>query len=138
MKADQAAIDNAAATLSYTKIVAPLSGRAGLRQVDQGNIIHAADTTGLVVITQLQPIAVWFSLPQQQIMRVNAAASKGTLAVDVFGNDGLTVIDTGKLTASTTRSTRPPARSSSRRNSPTPITSFGRASSSMSASRSRP
>lgn len=98
VKADQAAIDNAAATLSYTKIVAPLSGRAGLRQVDQGNIIHASDTTGLVVITQLQPIAVWFSLPQQQIMRVNAAASKGTLAVDVFGNDGITVIDTGKLT----------------------------------------
>jgi membrane fusion protein, multidrug efflux system len=98
VKADQAAIDNAAATLSYTKIVAPLSGRAGLRQVDQGNIIHAADTTGLVVITQLQPIAVWFSLPQQQIMRVNAAAAKGALTVDVFGNDGVTVIDTGKLT----------------------------------------
>lgn len=98
VKADQAAIDNAAATLSYTKIVAPISGRAGLRQVDQGNIIHASDTTGLVVITQLQPIAVWFSLPQQQIMRVNAAAAKGTLAVDVFGNDGITVIDTGKLT----------------------------------------
>ncbi|UVO25410.1 efflux RND transporter periplasmic adaptor subunit [Bradyrhizobium arachidis] len=98
IKADQAAIDNAAATLGYTKIVAPLSGRAGLRQVDQGNIIHASDTTGLVVITQLQPIAVWFSLPQQQIMRVNAAASKGTLPVDVFGNDGVTVIDTGKLT----------------------------------------
>jgi multidrug efflux system membrane fusion protein len=98
VKADQAAIDNAAATLSYTKIVAPISGRAGLRQVDQGNIIHASDTTGLVVITQLQPIAVWFSLPQQQIMRVNAAAAKGALAVDVFGNDGLTVIDTGKLT----------------------------------------
>ncbi|MBP1092895.1 efflux RND transporter periplasmic adaptor subunit [Bradyrhizobium diazoefficiens] len=98
VKADQAAIDNAAATLSYTKIVAPISGRAGLRQVDQGNIIHAADTTGLVVITQLQPIAVWFSLPQQQIMRVNAAAAKGALAVDVFGNDGVTVIDTGKLT----------------------------------------
>jgi multidrug efflux system membrane fusion protein len=98
VKADQASIDNAAATLSYTKIVAPLSGRAGLRQVDQGNIIHAADTTGLVVITQLQPIAVWFSLPQQQIMRVNAAAAKAPLAVDVFGNDGVTVIDTGKLT----------------------------------------
>lgn len=98
VKADQAAIDNAAATLSYTKIVAPLSGRAGLRQVDQGNIIHASDTTGLVVITQLQPIAVWFSLPQQQIMRVNAAAAKGALVVDVFGNDGVTVIDTGKLT----------------------------------------
>jgi membrane fusion protein, multidrug efflux system len=98
VNADQAAIDNAQATLGYTKIVAPLSGRAGLRQVDQGNIIHAADVTGLVIITQLQPIAVWFSLPQQQIVRVNAASAKGSLAVDVFGNDGVTVVDTGKLT----------------------------------------
>ena len=98
IKADQAQIDNARATLGYTKIVAPISGRAGLRQVDQGNIIHASDTIGLVILTQLQPIAVWFSLPQQQIMRVNAAAAKGQLAVDVFGNDGVTVIDTGKLT----------------------------------------
>jgi multidrug efflux system membrane fusion protein len=97
IKADQAAIDNALATLSYTKIVAPLSGRAGLRQVDQGNIIHAADTAGLVLITELQPIAVQFSLPQQQIMRVNAASAKGTLSVDVFGNDSTTVIDTGIL-----------------------------------------
>src|SRR3954466_2191500 len=97
VNADQAAIDNAQATLGYTKIVAPLSGRAGLRQVDQGNIIHAADATGLVIITQLQPIAVQFSLPQQQIVRVNAASAKGALAVDVFGNDGTTVIDTGKL-----------------------------------------
>ena len=97
VKADQAAIDNAQATLGYTKIIAPLSGRAGLRQVDQGNIIHAADATGLVIITQLQPIAVQFSLPQQQIVRVNAAAGKGALTVDVFGNDGVTVVDTGKL-----------------------------------------
>jgi multidrug efflux system membrane fusion protein len=97
VKADQAAIDNTAATLGYTKIVAPLSGRAGLRQVDQGNIIHAADATGLVIITQLQPIAVWFSLPQQQIVRVNQASAKGPLSVDVFGNDGVTVIDTGIL-----------------------------------------
>src|SRR3984893_1189964 len=71
VRSDQAAIDNTAATLGYTKIIAPLSGRAGLRQVDQGNIIHAADATGLVIITQLQPIAVQFSLPQQQIVRVN-------------------------------------------------------------------
>src|SRR6185437_12188601 len=58
-------------------VVAQQSGRAGLRQVDQGNIIHAADVTGLVIITQLQPIAVQFSLPQQQIVRTNAAAAKG-------------------------------------------------------------
>jgi len=98
VNADQASIDNAQAMLGYTKIIAPLSGRAGLRQVDQGNIIHASDITGLVIITQLQPIAVQFSLPQQQIVKVNAASAKGVLAVDVFGNDGVTVIDTGKLT----------------------------------------
>ena len=97
VNADQAAIDNMQAMLSYTKIIAPLSGRAGLRQVDQGNIIHASDATGLVIITQLQPIAVQFSLPQQQIVRVNAASAKGPLTVDVFGNDGITVIDTGTL-----------------------------------------
>jgi multidrug efflux system membrane fusion protein len=97
VRSDQAAIDNAQATLGYTKIIAPLSGRAGLRQVDQGNIIHTADATGLVIITQLQPIAVQFSLPQQQIVRVNAASAKGALAVDVFGNDGTSVIDTGTL-----------------------------------------
>jgi multidrug efflux system membrane fusion protein len=97
VKSDQAAIDNAAAMLGYTKIIAPLSGRAGLRQVDQGNIIHASDVTGLVIITQLQPIAVQFSLPQQQIVRVNAASANRALSVDVFGNDGVTVIDTGTL-----------------------------------------
>ena len=97
IKADQAAIDNAAATLGYTRVVAPISGRAGLRQVDQGNIIRASDATGLVILTQLQPVAVWFSLPQQQIMRVNNAAAKGALTVDVFGNDGVTVVDTGTL-----------------------------------------
>ncbi len=82
VNSDQAAIDNQQAMLGYTKIIAPLSGRAGLRQVDQGNIIHASDITGLVIITQLQPIAVQFSLPQQQIVRVNAASAKGALTVE--------------------------------------------------------
>jgi multidrug efflux system membrane fusion protein len=97
VRSDQAAIDNAQATLSYTKVIAPLSGRTGLRQVDQGNIIRSSDTNGIVVITQLQPIAVQFSLPQQQIVRVNAASAKGPLSVDVFGNDATTVVDTGML-----------------------------------------
>jgi multidrug efflux system membrane fusion protein len=97
VRADQAAIDNAQTTLGYTTITAPISGRTGLRQVDQGNIVHAADVTGLVVITQVKPIAVWFSLPQQQINQVNAAFAKGALDVDVFGNDARTVIQSGKL-----------------------------------------
>ncbi|BEV43859.1 efflux RND transporter periplasmic adaptor subunit [Afipia carboxidovorans] len=95
VKSDQAAIDNAQATLGYTKVIAPLSGRTGLRQVDPGNIIHASDATGVVVLTQLQPIAVQFSLPQQEINRVNTASAKGQLTVDVFGEDGRTVVDTG-------------------------------------------
>ena len=97
IRADQAAIDNAQATLSYTSVTAPISGRTGLRQVDAGNIVHASDATGIVVLTQLKPIAVQFSLPQQQINQVNTAFGKGPLAVDVFGNDGRTVIETGEL-----------------------------------------
>src|ERR1700721_3365848 len=60
---DQAAIDNAQATLGYTKIIAPLTGRTGLRQVGQGNIVHAADATGRAIITPCQTIRVLFSLP---------------------------------------------------------------------------
>jgi membrane fusion protein, multidrug efflux system len=97
VRSDQAAIDNGQTTLGYTKIVAPITGRTGLRLVDQGNIIHASDATGLVVITQLKPIAVQFSLPQQQINQANAAFLKGQLTVDVFGNDGRTVVETGTL-----------------------------------------
>jgi multidrug efflux system membrane fusion protein len=75
---DQAAIDNARAQLSYTTITAPIDGRTGLRLVDQGNLIHATDTTGLVVITTLRPIAVMFTLPQQDLPAVVAAQAEGT------------------------------------------------------------
>lgn len=97
VRSDQAQIDNAQTMLSYTKIVAPISGRAGLRLVDQGNIIKPGDANGLVIITQVKPIAAQFSLPQQQLGRVNAAFEKGPLQVDVFGNDGRTVVQTGRL-----------------------------------------
>jgi multidrug efflux system membrane fusion protein len=97
VRLDQAAIDNAAANLSYTKIRAPLSGRTGIRQVDEGNIVHASDATGIVIITQLRPISVFFSLPQQQLGRVNAAFAKGPLTVEALGPDNKTVVDRGKL-----------------------------------------
>lgn len=97
VRSDQAAIDNAQTMLSYAKITAPISGRTGLRLVDQGNIIRPSDANGLVIITQVKPIAAQFSLPQQQLARVNAAFEKGPLQVDVFGNDGRTVIETGTL-----------------------------------------
>ena len=67
MQSDQAAIDNAQAMLDYTTIVAPIAGRTGIRQVDEGNIVHASDANGIVVITQIQPISVLFTLPQQQL-----------------------------------------------------------------------
>jgi multidrug efflux system membrane fusion protein len=97
VKLDQAAIENAQALLGYTKIVAPLAGRTGIRQVDEGNIVHASDTTGIVVITQIRPISVMFSLPQQLLGRINAAAAQGTLAVEALGSDNKTVVDRGKL-----------------------------------------
>jgi membrane fusion protein, multidrug efflux system len=97
VRSDQAQIDNAQTLLGYTKIVAPISGRTGLRLVDQGNIIRSGDTTGIVMITQVRPLAAQFSLPQQQLARVNAAFEKGPLQVDVFGNDGRTVVETGQL-----------------------------------------
>jgi multidrug efflux system membrane fusion protein len=97
VRSDQAAIDNSQTMLGYTKIVAPISGRTGLRLIDQGNIIKPGDTSGLVIITQVRPLAAQFSLPQQQLSRVNDAFEKGPLQVDVFGNDGRTVVETGTL-----------------------------------------
>jgi multidrug efflux system membrane fusion protein len=97
VQADQGAIDNAKAVLSYTKITAPLAGRTGIRQVDAGNIVHAADPTGIVVITQVKPIAVIFTLPQQQLAHVNKAFASGPLAVQALGDDNRTVVDRGTL-----------------------------------------
>jgi membrane fusion protein, multidrug efflux system len=95
---DQAAIDNAQAILGYTKIVAPLSGRTGIRMVDEGNIVRSGDAAGgIVVITQIRPISVFFSLPQQQLARVNRAFAQGPLAVEALGPDSKTVIDRGTL-----------------------------------------
>jgi multidrug efflux system membrane fusion protein len=96
-KSDQAAIDNTKAILGYTTIVAPLDGRTGIRQVDEGNIVHASDTTGIVVITQLKPISVLFNLPQQHLERVNAAFAKAPLAAEVLRSDNDAVIDRGTL-----------------------------------------
>jgi len=97
VRLDQAAIDNAQAILSYTKIVAPIAGRTGIRQVDEGNIVHASDTTGLVVITQIQPLSVFFNLPQQVLARVNKEFAKGPLQVEALAADNSTVADLGVL-----------------------------------------
>jgi len=94
---DQAAIDNARTILEYTKVIAPISGRTGLRQVDEGNIVRASDATGLVTITEIKPITVLFNLPQQQFPQVNKAFLQGPLEVDAIAADGKTAIDRGKL-----------------------------------------
>jgi membrane fusion protein, multidrug efflux system len=97
VKLDQAVIDNAKAVLDYTNVIAPIDGRTGIRLVDQGNYVRAADPTGLVVITQLQPISVLFTLPQQQLGEVNRAAARRTLPVEVLGSDNKTGVEKGEL-----------------------------------------
>ncbi len=96
--ADQSAIDSAKLQLTYSRITAPISGRVGLRLVDAGNIVHATDPNGLVVITQLQPIAVIFSLPQDQLPVVNSKLHAGLhLPVEAFDRDNTDKVASGKL-----------------------------------------
>jgi multidrug efflux system membrane fusion protein len=94
---DQAAIDNARTILEYTKIVAPLSGRTGIRQVDEGNIVRASDANGIVVVTEIRPISIFFNLPQQQLFQVSKAFAQGPLPVEATAPDGRTIVDRGKL-----------------------------------------
>src|SRR6266481_3637088 len=95
---DQSQIDNAKLQLTYSRITAPISGRVGLRLVDAGNIVHASDTNGLLVITQLQPISVIFSLPQDQLPVVNGKLRSGAqLVVDAYDRDDTAKIASGKL-----------------------------------------
>jgi len=98
VKLDQATIDNAQAILDYTKIVAPIAGRTGIRMVDEGNLVRAGDaTSGIVMITQIKPISIFFSLPQQQLARVNRAFAQGPLTVEALGPDNKSVADRGTL-----------------------------------------
>jgi membrane fusion protein, multidrug efflux system len=103
VKLDQGAIDNAAAYLKWCTITSPIDGRTGIRLVDKGNVVHAASATTIVVVTQIQPIALLFTLPQQQLGQVNAAITKanaakaGPLVVEALGGDNKTVVDRGKL-----------------------------------------
>ena len=98
IQADQAAIDSAKLNITYSHIIAPISGRVGLRLVDIGNIVHATDLTGLVVITQLQPISVIFTLPQDQLPQVMSKLRSGPqLSVEAWDRDDTTKIASGKL-----------------------------------------
>ena len=96
-KADRAAIESAKIQLAYTSIVAPFSGRTGLRLVDEGNIVRASDTGGIVVLTELQPIAVMFTVPQRQLPDLIAALATGPLEATASVDDGKTQLDRGTV-----------------------------------------
>jgi multidrug efflux system membrane fusion protein len=98
VRADQAQVDTVKLNLVYTRITAPVSGRIGLRQIDVGNIVHASDPNGLLIITQLQPIAVIFSLPQDNLQAVSQHMRNGKLPVDAYSRDDQTKIASGFLT----------------------------------------
>lgn len=95
--ADAAAVASAQTVLDYTKVVAPIDGRTGIRLIDAGNVSRTGDA-GIVVLTQLQPITVLFTLPQQQLPQVAKAMAAGDVSVDVMDSDNKIALDTGKLT----------------------------------------
>ena len=97
IQADKAQIDNQKLQLTYCKITAPIGGRVGLRLVDAGNIVHAADTNGMLVITQVQPIAVIFTLPEDNLPEVTAEMRNKQLAVEGYSRDDKTKLADGKL-----------------------------------------
>jgi membrane fusion protein, multidrug efflux system len=97
LRVDQGLIDNQRAYVNWCTIRSPIDGRTGIRQVDQGNIVSTTDSSGIVVVTELQPIAVLFNLPQQQLSRVNKAFAKGSLNVEATEANNHTVIDSGTL-----------------------------------------
>jgi multidrug efflux system membrane fusion protein len=98
VQVDQAIIDNARTQLDYTRITSPINGRTGIRLVDPGNIVHAAATTGIVVVTQVQPISVIFTLPAEDLGAVGVALSAGSVPVTTLSRDGNTELDRGTLT----------------------------------------
>ena len=97
LAADQAAIDSAQLNLSFTHIVSPLAGRVGLRQIDPGAIVHATDAAGLVTVTEMAPIAVLFSVPQDELGEIASGQRSGPLPVAVDSRDGTQHIADGQL-----------------------------------------
>ena len=94
----QAAIASAQTQLDYTTLKSPLTGRTGIRLVDQGNIVHAADATGLVVVTQLQPISVVFTLPESELASVQSALPSGPVRILAVSRDDHRQLAEGTLT----------------------------------------
>lgn len=97
LRADVAAEESAKLLLDYAKIVSPIDGVTGVRQVDPGNLVRPGDPTGIVVVTQLDPIAVLFTLPEDDLPAIQRGMQDGQLTVQAWSRDGLTQLATGKL-----------------------------------------
>ena len=97
VKADQALIDEANVQLSYTRLTSPIPGITGVRQIDVGNVIHPSDPNGLVVVTQIEPISLLFTLPQSDLPAIQQQMAKGTLAVVTYSQDNKIKLGDGKL-----------------------------------------
>jgi multidrug efflux system membrane fusion protein len=97
LKVDQAVIDNARTQLEYTRITSPITGRTGIRLIDPGNIVHGANSTGIVVVTQVQPISVVFTLPEEELGAVAEALAAGPVSVTTVSRDGGARLDEGTL-----------------------------------------
>ncbi len=99
VQSDQAQVESAKLNLDWARIVSPVDGITGVRNVDPGNIVHASDTTsnGIVVITQMDPISVLFTLPEDDLSRVTAAQQAGAVTVEAYSRDGNKLLGTGKL-----------------------------------------
>jgi membrane fusion protein, multidrug efflux system len=97
IKGDDAAIDNARTQLDYTSITSPIDGRTGIRLVDPGNIVHAADTTGMVVVTQLEPISIIFSLPEEAFGQLSAALAQGAVQASALSRNDQQELDRGTV-----------------------------------------
>jgi len=97
VKADEGVIEQARTNLSYTSLTAPIDGVTGIRQIDQGNIIHPTDANGLVDVAQVQPISLIFSLPQTAFVEIQQQMAKGPLTVLAYSQDDKMQLDAGKL-----------------------------------------
>lgn len=97
IKADEAQIENAQLQLNYSEVRSPVDGVTGVRQVDQGNVVHASDPNGIVVVTQLDPMAIVFTLPQDNLPEINQQIAGG-LSIEAYSRDGDRLLGRGKLT----------------------------------------
>lgn len=97
VKADEAIIEQARTNLSYTQLASPIDGVTGIRQIDEGNIIHPTDPNGLVDVTQIQPISLIFSLPQTTFAQIQQQMAKGPLTVLAYSQDNRVELDQGTL-----------------------------------------